>query len=506
MIESQLEFKDMNLNENVNNDKRNKKQRRNRFNFLKNNVHIVNFEFHVLIAIYNDFSLNFSLNYFDISKKIDIDIINIKHIVIQKHVKYLVQNYFAELLKIILNCFDQKNEVLRVIRDWNIMQQNAQAVFRVRDRVEIKNIQQSIELKQINKDKLETQFKVKQLKLITNRKRNQKATSKKNEFTFSFKFKKRIREKIQISNKRFSAFTISSIFKNEIDSSYDIWKLRILNKFQINVDWYHTNFEKTISIISWITNEIAKHLNVLRLNNLKYFKNENMMFDMLNNLYFDSNRVRNAKKKYKKFRMKSKQTFIKFYSDFIILINQLKKYSEKIKINDLKHKIIFNLRRVLVNLNDFTFLKILKRKLLFVDAKLNHINNDVKSNINVIKTLIKKTIEIIAEKFVNVKFFRSFFDIEKKTFTRITAREQIKKNDNSNCFECESHDHRWNKCDFNFKTLIWMNKKIKQEIAFIKMKNRQALKLINFENARNYESNVNITSEFDFNVKRASKN
>ena len=102
------------------------------------------------------------------------------------------------------------------------MQQNAQAVFRVRDRVEIKNIQQSIELKQINKDKLETQFKVKQLKLITNRKRNQKATSKKNEFTFSFKFKKRIREKIQISNKRFSAFTISSIFKNEIDSSYDI--------------------------------------------------------------------------------------------------------------------------------------------------------------------------------------------------------------------------------------------------------------------------------------------
>ena len=51
-----------------------------------------------------------------------------------------------------------------------------------------------------------------------------------------------------------------------------------------------------------------------------------------------------------------------------------------------------------------------------------------------------------------------------------------------------------------------MNKKIKQEIMFIKMKNRQTLKLINFENARNYESNVNITSEFDFNVKRASKN
>ena len=102
------------------------------------------------------------------------------------------------------------------------MQQNAQVVFRVRDRVEIKNIQQSIELKQINKNKLETQFKMKQLKLITNRKRNQKTTSKKNEFTFSFKFKKRIRKKIQISNKRFSAFIISSIFKNEIDSSYDI--------------------------------------------------------------------------------------------------------------------------------------------------------------------------------------------------------------------------------------------------------------------------------------------
>ena len=117
MIELQSEFKNLNLDENVNNDKRSKKQRRNQFNLLKNNVHIVNFEFHVLIAIYDDFSLNFSLNYSDISKKIDIDIINTKHIVIQKDIKYLVQNYLAELLKIILNCFDQKKEILRVIRD-----------------------------------------------------------------------------------------------------------------------------------------------------------------------------------------------------------------------------------------------------------------------------------------------------------------------------------------------------------------------------------------------------
>ena len=51
-----------------------------------------------------------------------------------------------------------------------------------------------------------------------------------------------------------------------------------------------------------------------------------------------------------------------------------------------------------------------------------------------------------------------------------------------------------------------MNKKIKQEVTFIKMKNRQALKLINFENARNYESNANFTNEFDFDVKHASKN
>ena len=89
MTESQSEFKNLNLDENVNNDKRSKKQRRNRFNLLKNNIHIVNFEFHVLIAIYDDFFLNSSLNYSDISKKIDIDIINIKHIVIQEHVKYL---------------------------------------------------------------------------------------------------------------------------------------------------------------------------------------------------------------------------------------------------------------------------------------------------------------------------------------------------------------------------------------------------------------------------------
>ena len=140
--------------------------------------------------------------------------------------------------------------------------------------------------------------------------------------------------------------------------------------------------------------------------------------------------------------MKSKQTFIKFYSKFIILINQLKKYFEKIKINDFEHKIMLSFYRVIVNLNDFTFLKTQKRKLLFVDVKFNYINNDVKNNINIIKIFIKKTIEVIASKFVNIKFFRSFFDIEKKAFIRITVREQIKDDDNSNCFECENHDHR----------------------------------------------------------------
>ena len=121
----------------------------------------------------------------------------------------------------------------------------------------------------------------------------------------------------------------------------------------------------------------------------------------------------------------------------------MKKYSKKIKINNFEYKIIFNFRRVIVNLNDFTFLKKNeKKKLLFVDVKFNYINNDVKNNINIIKTFIKKTIEIIAKKFVNVKFFRSFFDIEKKTFIRIIVREQIKNDDNSNCFECENHDHR----------------------------------------------------------------
>ena len=64
MTESQSEFKNLNLDENVNNNRRSKKQRRNRFNFLKNNVHIVNLESHVLIAIYNDFFFKFFVELF----------------------------------------------------------------------------------------------------------------------------------------------------------------------------------------------------------------------------------------------------------------------------------------------------------------------------------------------------------------------------------------------------------------------------------------------------------
>ena len=195
----------------------------------------------------------------------------------------------------------------------------------------------------------------------------------KNENIFSFKFKKKIENK---SSKRFFVFIISLILTNEIKFFYDFWKLRIWNKFQNNVDWYHSNNEKITTIIFWIVDTIVKHLNALRLNNHKYFENENMMFDVLNDIFANSNKIRNVKKKYIIFKMKSNQIFAQFYFEFIYLINQLLNYFEKIKMNDLERKITFIFREIIVDCDDFNFLTILQKKFLFVNVKFRHIIND----------------------------------------------------------------------------------------------------------------------------------
>ena len=116
-----------------------------------------------------------------------------------------------------------------------------------------------------------------------------------------------------------------------------------------------------------------------------------MIFEILNNFYLNFDKIKNVKKKYENFEMKFKQFFIKFYSNFIYLINQLKKYFERTKMNGLKRKIIFVFCRVIC-IFEFTFLKIFKRKFLFVDVKFDHINKNIfkktnNRNIDDIKTI-----------------------------------------------------------------------------------------------------------------------
>ena len=96
------------------------------------------------------------------------------------------------------------------------------------------------------------------------------------------------------------------------------------NKFSVNKNWWFTLAKKTRVIFIWIDENINKHFNVRRRHESNVFVEFNDVFEILNKIFKNHDKKRNVRKIYNKFKMKSNQIFSKFYSKFILLINQLR--------------------------------------------------------------------------------------------------------------------------------------------------------------------------------------
>ena len=72
--------------------------------------------------------------------------------------------------------------------------------------------------------------------------------------------------------KRIFEFFKFFIFTNDIQSLYDIWKLRVKNKFKINANWWLIIEKKINIMIIWIFKTIVKHLDVKRKHDFEYYK------------------------------------------------------------------------------------------------------------------------------------------------------------------------------------------------------------------------------------------
>ena len=124
-------------------------------------------------------------------------------------------------------------------------------------------------------------------------------------------------------------------------------------------------------IFIFISDKVSKHFNARRRHDLTIFVRLKDVFDALNEIYLDHDSERNVRAKYNELKMKLKQFFAEFYSNFILLTNQLKNCIDQIKLKNLKNKISTSLIQATINSESFNFLLIYKKHLQIIDINLN---------------------------------------------------------------------------------------------------------------------------------------
>ena len=166
------------------------------------------------------------------------------------------------------------------------------------------------------------------------------------------------------------------------------------------------------------------------------------MFQILNVVYDDFNWERNARTKFNKLQMKFDQIFVDFFSNFILLINQLNDYSKIIKMNRLKIKIIYQFKQIIATFENFFIVKTLKKKLLsiYIRMRNNRDNNsfeiDERNKTRNVKAIVKTTINYDRFNFNRFKQIQKFNDIKQQTYINLVA-----KHDKKNCYNCDFFEH-----------------------------------------------------------------
>ena len=170
---------------------------------------------------------------------------------------------------------------------------------------------------------------------------------------------------------------------------------------------------------------INKHLNARRRHDSKIFLRFRDVFEILDEILKNFNRVRNARVKYNELIMSFTMFFVEFYVEFILLINQLINCSKEMHMKDLKNKISNTLTRVIVNSEFFTSLRQYKKHLQITNEKLRNSRRALKSSDRRVtfrnSKLISRSVARIIESLMRMlsKQVKFFIDLQKQIMTNV---------------------------------------------------------------------------------------
>ena len=141
----------------------------------------------------------------------------------------------------------------------------------------------------------------------------------------------------------------------------------MMNKLRTNEDHFDSKQIKAVYVIQRTGGEAVKHVNVYRIANANYFIIFEMMFQVLKEIYEDTDKLRKVRQEYLNLKQSPKEKFVSFYNKFI-RNDRLLKYSDRMLMNDLTSKLNKGLRSTLVN-NSRRFKSIVQMKnhLILID-------------------------------------------------------------------------------------------------------------------------------------------
>ena len=117
------------------------------------------------------------------------------------------------------------------------------------------------------------------------------------------------------------------------------------DKMMINKNHFEIFQVEITIVISWTTEKIDEHIQIVRNLDIDHFKNHQQMMKFLDNIYDDFDYKRNIRIKFKALIMRI-QDFQSFFSIFLLLSSQID-YNETQKIEMLLEKLSFSLRKTL---------------------------------------------------------------------------------------------------------------------------------------------------------------
>ena len=134
---------------------------------------------------------------------------------------------------------------------------------------------------------------------------------------------------------------------SRLNSKFDEWLMKVIDKLFVNDDHYDIFFHKIITIINWVKDTVVIHIIIYWRIDVNYFQIFDQVLQVLRDVYKEKNFKNNSRRIYIALKQKRDDFFVVFFSKFRKL-NSILQYSKIMFINDFKNKILFRLRETLI--------------------------------------------------------------------------------------------------------------------------------------------------------------